>query len=366
VILEAEIVPRWNGRYRIERDYDPTVRVPDFVLKSVGFVCPVERRDSGGVPTGEPHATGFFISVPCEHPEMQAKGACAVYFVTAKHVLDGLKKSEIFFAVNKIGGGKTTMERIIGDRWWYHPTDKTADVAVAQVWPSYDADLISVNIMQLGTPELLSAVNIGIGDEVYSTGLFLPVDGTHQNVPILRQGNLAMMPAEQIQTELGYADMYLVEARSLGGISGSPVFVRPTIEFKVPERKTGKVMDVFGAGLGAILLGLMHGHWDIKEQEMNQARFVHDRKHGVNMGIAMVVPAIKILETINQEALVNIRREGERKATSKMVPGMDSARPKHGDTQTTETGFEFAVPSSEQFLDGLKKATRKVSGDKTH
>lgn len=348
--VETEIVPRWNGRYRIEKGYDPTVRVPDFVLKCVGFVCPVEHRDGGSVPSGEPQGTGFFVSVPCEHPEMQAKGACAVYFVTAKHVLDELKGKELFFSVNKIDGGKTVIERIIGNRWWYHPTDKAADVAVAQVWPSYDADLISVSITQLGVPELLASVNVGIGDEVYSTGLFAPVDAEHQNVPILRQGNLAMLPAQQIQTELGYADMYLIEARSLGGISGSPVFVRPTIEFKVPERRTGKAFDVFGAGLGIILLGLMHGHWDVKESEMNQARFVHDRQRGVNMGIAMVVPAIKILETINQEALVKMRRDAEKRATSGMVPGMDSVGPKEAKQNFTKDDFESA----------LKKVTRKV------
>ena len=345
----VDLVPRWNGRFRIERGYDPTVRVPDFVLKCVGFVCPVEHRDSGGVPSGEPQGTGFFVSVPCEHPEMLAKGACTVYFVTAKHVLDELKGRKIFFSVNKIGGGKTTIERIIGDRWWHHPTDSTADVAVAPVWPSHDADLISVNIAQLGVPSLLASVNIGIGDEVYSTGLFAPVDVEHQNVPIIRQGNLAMLPAQQIQTELGYADMYLIEARSIGGISGSPVFVRPTIEFKVPEKRTGKPFDVFGAGLGIILLGLMHGHWDVKESEMNKARFVHDRQRGVNMGIAMVVPAIKILETINQEALMKMRRDEEKRSTSGMVPGMDSAKPKDQEPTFTKEDFEAA----------LKKASRK-------
>ncbi|MFZ0735220.1 MAG: hypothetical protein WAM79_23080 [Candidatus Sulfotelmatobacter sp.] len=330
------------------------MRVPDFVLKCVGFVCPVEHRDSGGVPSGEPVGTGFFVSVPCEHPEMQAKGACAVYFVTAKHVLDELKSKEIFFSVNKIGGGKTTIEGIIGKRWWYHPTDGSADVAVAQVWPSYDADLISVSILQFGLPELLASVNVGIGDEVYSTGLFAPVDAEHQNVPILRQGNLAMLPAQQIQTELGYADMYLIEARSLGGISGAPVFVRPTIEFKVPERRTGKAFDVFGAGLGVILLGLMHGHWDVKESEMNKARFIHDRQRGVNMGIAMVVPALKILETINQEALVKMRRNEEKRATSGMVPGMDSVKPTQGDAVFTKEDFEGA----------LRKVTRKAASAK--
>jgi hypothetical protein len=349
-----------------------SVRIPDFVLKCVGFVCEVEHRDGGGVPSGDPHGTGFFVSVPCEHPEMMAKGACAVYFVTAKHIIDNLAKRKIslenrkiYFSVNKIGGGKTTIDRVIGDRWWYHPTDKTTDVAIAQVWPSHTADLISVGLIQLGTPDILSAMNIGIGDEVFSAGLFTPTDGAKSVIPIVRHGNIAMMPGEQIQTELGYADVFLVEARSLPGISGSPVFVRPTLDFKV-QQKSGRTADVFGAGLGAIVLGLMQAHWDVRESEKNEVFFTHDREHGVNMGIAMVVPAIKILETINQEELLAMRRNEEKRATGNMVPGMDSVKPKHRElSQKTVTGFEIPVPRNEQVLGDMKKASRKITHGKT-
>jgi hypothetical protein len=193
-------------------------------------------------------------------------------------------------------------------------------------------------------------MDIGIGDEVFSTGLFGPVDGTKRNIPIVRHGNISMMPGEQIQTELGYADLYLVEARSLPGISGSPVFVRPTLDFKI-KHKTGFPADVFAAGVGVILLGLMHGHWDVRESEMNEAFFQQDRKRGVNMGIGMVVPAIKILETINQEELTAMRREGERLATRKMVGGMDSAKPKDRESVFTQENFTAA----------LKKASRKIA-----
>jgi hypothetical protein len=49
--------------------------------------------------------------------------------------------------------------------------------------------------------------------------------GRHQNVPIVRVGNFASYPAEQIQTGFGRMDAFLIEARSIGGLSGSPVFV---------------------------------------------------------------------------------------------------------------------------------------------
>jgi hypothetical protein len=238
----------------------------------------------------------------------------------------------------------------MGNRWWFHPTDKSVDVALTQVQPDSTADVVFLDERQLATPELLEKLDIGIGDEVYSTGLFTPAPGTARNVPILRQGNIAMMPEEQIQTELGFADVYLVEAHSLGGVSGAPVFVRPTIDFKVTD-SDGKERNAFAAGLGFVLLGLMHGHWDIRESEMNKAFFDHDRKRGVNMGIAIVVPAIKILETIYQPELVAMRKEAEQKATKRMVPGMDSAK-----TQEQEP----SLLTKDDFEAALKKASRKI------
>ena len=60
--------------------------------------------------------------------------------------------------------------------------------------------------------------------------------------------NIAMIPDEPVTTSLGDIKAYLVEARSIGGLSGSPAFVRET-----------------GAeGTGSFyLLGLMHGHWGV-------------------------------------------------------------------------------------------------------
>jgi hypothetical protein len=322
------------------------------MLKCVGFVGEVTHRDASGV-SGDLHATGFFVSVSSATPK--EKGTISFYFVTAKHVVNDLAGREVYFLVNKMDGGTTTIQSTIGNRWWFHPTDKSADIAIAQVWPDPTVDIVFLDVLQLATPELLEKLDIGIGDEVYSTGLFTPAPGMARNIPILRQGNIAMMPGEQIQTELDFADVYLVEARSLGGVSGAPVFVRPTIDFKVTDFR-GKQRNAFAAGLGFMLLGLMHGHWDIRESEMNKAFFDHDRKRGVNMGIAIVVPAIKILDTIYQSELVTMRKEAEKKDMKRMVPGTDSAKLHKQESPTfTKDNFETA----------LKKASRKIEQPKS-
>lgn len=284
------------------------MRVPEFVLKCVAFIGEVQHEDSSGF-SGELCATGFFVTAPSEtFPENTY-----TYFVTAKHVPDDLKGKNAYILVNKKGGGTTTDVRLVNNMLYHHPTDRTADVAVAAVVPGTEADIVGISSSDFITPDLLKNQNpIGIGDETVITGLFIPASGGQQNMPILRHGNVAMMPNEPIETDLGYADVYLVEARSIGGVSGSPIFVRQTLKLEM-QQGSGEPKSLI-TGLGkAWLLGLMHGHWDIKESEMNKAYFKNDRKHGVNLGISIAVPAVKILETINNHpALVELREKNDR------------------------------------------------------
>jgi hypothetical protein len=65
----------------------------------------------------------------------------------------------------------------------------------------------------------------------------------------------------------------------------------------------------------------MHGHWDINEADINKTRFRHDPKRGVNMGISVVVPAQKILETINHNpGLVALRETHDREISAAIAP----------------------------------------------
>jgi hypothetical protein len=324
------------------------VRVPDELLKCVGFVCAVEHRDSENT-YGQALATGFFVSVPCETPSLREQRW--MYFVTARHVAADMQNETIFFLVNKVDGGVTDKVNSPDNRWTLHPKDPTADVAVIQVGIRRDADIIPIAVETIGTPERLQRLGIGLGDDTHTVGLFTPAPGVSRNMPIVRHGNISMMPSEQIQTELGYADVYLVEARSLGGLSGSPVFVRHTL---VQKMMTGEKKEqlMFANGPGETLLGLMHGHWDINESDINKAYFAHDPQRGVNYGVAIVVPAIKIYETIYCEELVKLRREREEKTLKQMVPKADSAR-KH-EAAFTQKDFESA----------LKKVSRKITDDK--
>jgi len=327
------------------------MRVPDAILACVGYVCEVAHRDELGV-NGDPYATGFFAAVPCESKRL--KGSLNIYFVTARHVADDLMNRQIYFSLNRKGGGVLQDGVQIPDaRWWVHPTDINADVAAVQVAVSRDAAIFPIRTEFFALPERMNKLNIGVGDEVHAIGLFSAVPGTHSNMPIVRTGNIAMMPTEQIQTERGYTDVYLVGARSIGGMSGSPVFVRPSFR-QHQKSESGEIVPGFLHGPGDTLLGMVHGHWDIREEDINKPSFTHDRQRGVNYGIAVVVPAQKIYETLYSEPLVAMRKDQEAETLRRNIPGPDRPEPKE-DKTFTRADFE----------NSLKKASRKITPQKS-
>jgi hypothetical protein len=104
---------------------------------------------------------------------------------------------------------------------------------------------------------------------------------------------------------------------------------------------------MFANGPGITLLGLMHGHWDIRESEMNKASIIHDRQHGVNLGIGIVVPAIKIYETLYAPNLIAMRKEQEKAVLHKQVPGTDSSKTYDSNQDKfTQGDFETALKNA--------------------
>ena len=132
------------------------------------------------------------------------------------------------------------------------------------------------------------------GDDVFLTGLFANHLGRDRNLPIVRCGNLAAMPEEPVATEVGPMEAFLIEARSIGGLSGSPCFVSLG-----QYRLIGRELQPQNQ-LATFLLGMVHGHWDAKGGDIVPTSV--DEQETINKGIAIVIPAHHILETIRQES----------------------------------------------------------------
>lgn len=147
------------------------------------------------------------------------------YAVTAKHVIEGIKSKgldKVFLRINLTNGEAGLFATNASD-WIYH-NDKNVDVALHPIGLQGNFDHLLYPESAFVTPEFINENEIDVGDEVIITGLFRHHNGTNRNLPIVRIGNISAMPMEKIQTKETLMDGYLIEARSIGGLSGSPVF----------------------------------------------------------------------------------------------------------------------------------------------
>jgi hypothetical protein len=272
------------------------MRIPDRLLKSVSFVSRLEPEGDGArLCFG---GTAFIVGVHTDEKFGLA------HIVTAKHVALAIEPAEAVIAMNAKDGLPRYL-RTGNQPWFYHPTEpESVDVAVLPFgcvnFQEYDIEWIPEDMF--ATAERIAEFDIGLGDELVIIGLFTRFFGREQLVPLVRSGNIAMMSKEKLPIR-GFGDMeaYLAEGRSIGGLSGSPVFVRNTVK---TQTQTAQGALGYMSGLGSFhLFGLMHGHWDlpVSFSETEQAE-------AVNMGVSIVVPAKKILETLYHPQLVAMRR----------------------------------------------------------
>jgi hypothetical protein len=113
-----------------------------------------------------------------------------------------------------------------------------------------------------------------------------------------------MMSGEPVKTVYcGYTEAHLIEARSIAGLSCSPVFISnpPT---KIVDGKTQ-----LSTGQWFYFFGLVHGHFDV--EHMNEDTVADDAGEsgrGINTGIGVVIPAQKIVDVMLQPEYAEMRR----------------------------------------------------------
>lgn len=281
--------------------------IPDEIRKCVCFVG-YEMASGEKVLAG----TAFFLS----HSNQSSPDRRRSCVVTAKHVIDKIKDkgiNSIWLRLNLKLSGAIWIKTEVS--WWNcHPSDPVADVSIAPIQIMERMDHKTVPLEMCITRKVIAEQKVDVGDELFLTGLFARHSGLNNNIPIVRVGNIAAMPQEKVRTELGYIDAYLIEARSIGGLSGSPVFVN------LSGVRHGNLSLI---GPKFYLLGLMHGHYDSDLFRSYPGEGTASIE-SVNMGIGIVVPIEKVVEIIGnprfrevEEAWENLGRERRR------LPQMD-------------------------------------------
>jgi hypothetical protein len=301
----APAIPHWIAAERKE-----WMQVDSGIPKCIGFLGAQNARGFGA------EGTAFFVFVTQEELDF-------TYMVTCRHVVrpfDPSRSSDpnpakIWVrAATKRGHPPRLIETIRGD-WICHP-DRTVDIC-AHIYDhvKWDSDdVMDIHRLEIGTivlrRELEDTVGLSLGDEVFIPSVFVGRVGETQNIPVIRIGNIAAMPDEPIWTASSRHPAYLIETRSLGGVSGAPVFLHIA-----SQRHMGRP-DPYPEISGRIvtpyfLIGMMQGFHsgqyagDFVSEDGEEKIVPVDTDFNAGIGIAL--PVTLILDTLNHPTLVESR-----------------------------------------------------------
>ncbi|MEA2489014.1 MAG: hypothetical protein QOH21_806 [Acidobacteriota bacterium] len=260
-----------------------------------------------------PKGTAFLVV----HPLTEESGF--PYLVTARHVIEAARATghPLFLRGNDNDGNLEIRDLPDFDAW--HVSSAT-DVAVLDLPPIPGLDVVGISPQQFATAAFLQEHSAGLGDEVFFLGLFTAHPGSQHNEPIVRFGNVSMLPNEPVAVRNADGSFtptsaFLVEARSWGGQSGSPAFI-----WLSPIREPGVMRIPRWAGdpgEGGVvedielphLLGLVCGHFELPQDVAFTLETLRGAQVKQNTGVAIVIPADDILRELQDEELVARRDE---------------------------------------------------------
>jgi hypothetical protein len=289
VEVAATVFPPLRPAYAL-RSAEGVMQVDELLRKTVVFV----GIENNGVFV--PHGTGFF----CRY---EREGIGTTFVATAAHVFDGIAGNNVYFRVNRMGGGCSTISAP-KDRAVFRPKNASDDVVMfgVRVDPA-TFDYLTLTLIRQELEEAKKETwEPHIGDEICVSGLYTSHYGELRNIPIVRIGHLAAMPEEKVRTGSGYVDGYLIELHSIAGLSGSPVFVTPPLIRSDGEGQPFRVRR----SLMHVPIGVLIGHHVIetKEDEIVVPEFREDsiREPGAltqkNTGFGVVIPMERLFEMV--------------------------------------------------------------------
>jgi hypothetical protein len=249
---------------------------------TIFFICKSLDRSDEGETLGSPYRAGNKV----------------IYAVTARHVLLDCQRDgydPIYIRLNIADGGYIDVPTRFDD-WIGHPVDGETDVCVYYIQGAHidqysggkRVTITCMPFMMLATDEYIKSVPVNEGYEVFFLGLFSAHPGKQRPLPILRFGNISLLPHEKVDVYLSKEDeengilngidAYLIEARSMGGVSGSPVL------FYYPPLRDGEaVLPYFQL---PIILGLVHA---ILRTFFERTRLAKKAKNWLNVSVQIHV-----------------------------------------------------------------------------
>lgn len=327
---------RIGGHPRIVHgDSRDLMQIPDEARKLVCFI-----HGSGTAQDGTKQAwvgTGFFVFDPLGVLNEEGEEQNAIYIVTARHCVQQIDPDDptvesIQIRLNTTDGRS---ERIDTDPelWAHH---EIADVSVYGLAPPRDRyDYLNYPIRGQMGPFYDTSTDptkprphlpvIGPGEEVFLTGVLFYHQGQSRMMPIVRVGTIAAFPDDPVELSTGNDYAILIECRSIGGLSGSPVFVhfppwRYDENWNVAHLATP---DVPGNAGPNYLMGVMHGIYTSEGSDLDGLGDASGEP--LNTGIAAVIPIERAVELIDGPILKPIREAVKEHLEAENAPKRTSA-----------------------------------------
>jgi len=201
------------------------------------------------------------------------------------------------------------------------------------------------------TEELQKHWGLSLGDEVFIVGCFIGLVGDRKNIPVIRMGSIAAKPDEPIAGVSHQNPAYLIETRSLGGVSGSPVFIHMNPGRRLPKPELSVATDGKSKRAPYFLIGMMQGFHsgqyagDFISDDDEQKIVPVDTDF--NAGIGVAIPMKQVMDLINRADLAEARMatiQAKKKQTGhhdasapapKVFPPASDVNPKHREDFTS-------------------------------
>jgi hypothetical protein len=265
------------------------VRVSEDARKCVVFFgtkSPNGKIEHGG--------TGFLVVLPLR------SDAYVPYLVTARHVAEEL---DVDFTIRANRADGEAEDIPIETIRWIYPEDKTIDLAVARwILPkkTYDQGHYLLSKKALPSHQPMCGTHIAL------VGLFRLRYGKTRNIPIVHSGHVAALadPAERIPVKDRFGNVvqsvaHLVEAQTLDGLSGAPVFVQEFLRLEWTD-EADQPSEVIGFS-GGKLFGVYQSSWDAKPGEiLEDDRGFGDKKVRVPVGIGLATPVEELMRLLTE------------------------------------------------------------------
>lgn len=257
--------------------------------------------DEAGARSGKQMgASGFLLGVAVH-------GGHILYAVTNRHVIEG---GAWTIRLNTFEGSVSTIDTTERD-WFLADGD---DLAIMPI--SLSKDIHKYKFIQdewLLLEEDVRAYDIGPGDPCYVIGRFINHDGAQQNTPTARFGQIAQAPIEMVEVDGSRQESFLVEIRSIGGFSGSPVFVyldeRYYCDIPLGKDRHGATIAKGVFPKGPWLLGVdwcMVPTWEAVCDKRG-VELLNGFQVPANSGMMGVVPAWRLKALLDREDVVTGR-----------------------------------------------------------